>query len=125
MMRALVLSGGGCKGAFQVGALQHLMVNLKKQYDVYCGVSVGAINCAHLAMYPKSEGVTAAMDLHELWKNLETKKVYKRWFPFGKLHALWKKSIYNSKPLKQMMHRELDKPRMRNSGCRLRISRCS
>ncbi|MHA2280219.1 MAG: patatin-like phospholipase family protein [Promethearchaeota archaeon] len=124
-MRALVLSGGGSKGAFQVGALQHLMVNLGRQYKVYCGVSVGAINCGYLAMYPEYEGISAAMGLHKLWKELNTKKVYKRWCPFGKLHALWKKSLYNSKPLKDLLRREIDVSKLQNSGNKLRVGAVS
>jgi NTE family protein len=124
-MRALVLSGGGSYGAFQVGVLQHLMVKLERQYNIYCGVSVGAINCAHLAMYPFYNGIRAAMDLLSLWMTLDTKKVYKRWFPFGKLHALWKKSLYNSGPLKDLLHREISIEKLQNSGNKLRIGAVS
>ena len=48
MTRALVLSGGGVKGAFQVGALMHSMGDLGRDYDIVCGVSVGALNAAGL-----------------------------------------------------------------------------
>lgn len=56
---ALVLSGGGFKGAFQVGALQYLMengiqhtgaVNKIPRFDFVSGVSAGAINGALMAM---------------------------------------------------------------------------
>lgn len=49
-MRALVLSGGGSKGAAEVGVLDYL---LEKEpdldYDIYAGVSVGALNISLLA----------------------------------------------------------------------------
>ncbi|MGF1635513.1 MAG: patatin-like phospholipase family protein [Cyclobacteriaceae bacterium] len=49
---ALVLSGGGFKGAFQVGALKYLQENWHKldpihpkmKFDIIAGVSVGALN---------------------------------------------------------------------------------
>lgn len=49
---ALVLSGGGFKGAFQIGALRHLRKNWQVLYpdtpemkfDIIAGVSVGALN---------------------------------------------------------------------------------
>lgn len=51
---ALVLSGGGFKGAFQIGALRHLRKNWSQinpdtsemKFDVIAGVSVGSLNGA-------------------------------------------------------------------------------
>src|SRR5687768_2605447 len=47
---ALVLSGGGAKGAFQVGAEKYARENKGYRWDVISGVSIGAINGAFLAM---------------------------------------------------------------------------
>jgi NTE family protein len=55
---ALVLSGGGFKGAFQVGALKYLKENWQKitglaspmKFDIISGVSAGSINGSMLAM---------------------------------------------------------------------------
>src|SRR5205823_11947500 len=44
MRRALVLSGGGAKGSWQVGACQHLIVERGLWFDVIAGVSTGAVN---------------------------------------------------------------------------------
>src|SRR5438477_499190 len=49
MRRALVLSGGGAKGSWQVGACQHLIVERGLWFDVIAGVSAGAVNAAVLA----------------------------------------------------------------------------
>ena len=50
---ALVLSGGGFKGAFQVGALEHLMqqapADKPLHFDLIAGISAGSINGALLA----------------------------------------------------------------------------
>lgn len=49
MKRALVLSGGGSKGAFQVGVLRYLFNKEKPEYDIITGVSAGALNASMLA----------------------------------------------------------------------------
>jgi len=47
---AFVLSGGGARGAFQVGALKALL-EAGYQPDLLVGTSVGAINSAYLALH--------------------------------------------------------------------------
>jgi len=39
-MKALVLGGGGVKGAFQVGVLEELIVKRGYDFDILSGVSV-------------------------------------------------------------------------------------
>ena len=46
---ALVLSGGGAKGAFQVGALQHLIEDRGLDFTIVAGVSTGALQAAMVA----------------------------------------------------------------------------
>lgn len=49
-MRALVISGGGSKGAFAGGVAQYLMETLDYEYDLYLGTSTGSLLCPHLAI---------------------------------------------------------------------------
>lgn len=72
---ALVLSGGGFNGAFQVGALNYIQENWKKitgltspmKFDLIAGVSAGALNGALVAMNK--------LDLlNDLWINQVGKK---------------------------------------------------
>lgn len=49
LKRAIVLSGGGSKGAYQVGAWKALR-RLKIKYDIVTGTSIGAINGAFFVM---------------------------------------------------------------------------
>ena len=52
--RALVLSGGGTKGAYEVGVLNAFVENLPPQevaYDVVAGVSIGAIAASTIATF--------------------------------------------------------------------------
>jgi Patatin-like phospholipase len=52
--RALVLSGGGAKGAFEAGAIYHLVVQRHCDFKEISGVSVGALNGSFLAQAPSS-----------------------------------------------------------------------
>lgn len=49
-MRALVISGGGSKGAFAGGVAQYLTEVLKKDYDMFIGTSTGSLLISHMAL---------------------------------------------------------------------------
>ncbi|MGM5470195.1 patatin-like phospholipase family protein [Flavobacteriaceae bacterium LMO-SS05] len=49
-MRALVISGGGSKGAFAGGVAQYLIENNKHEYDIFIGTSTGSLLVSHLAL---------------------------------------------------------------------------
>lgn len=66
-MRALVLSGGGSKGAAEVGVIDYLLEkNPDLDYDIYAGVSVGALNSALLAGGPLKKTFPL---LKDIWLN--------------------------------------------------------
>jgi NTE family protein len=54
---AIVLSGGGARGAYEVGVLKYIFsdfpreTGIKPHFDILCGTSVGAIHIAFLASY--------------------------------------------------------------------------
>ena len=53
--RALSLSGGGAKGAYEVGVLHEmarLLNGTDAEYDVLSGISVGSINAGALSLFP-------------------------------------------------------------------------
>jgi predicted acylesterase/phospholipase RssA len=50
--RSLVMSGGGSKGAFEAGAIYHLVVQRGCDFSEISGTSVGALNGALLAQAP-------------------------------------------------------------------------
>lgn len=124
-MRALVLLGGGSKGAYQVGAVSHLLGEQGVVYDVYCGVSVGALNSAMLAMFREGDERNASATLLKVWRELGTTSVKKSWAPFGILHMLWKPSIYDSSPLISLVKDSMDSSRLRQSGKQLAVSAVS
>jgi len=49
-MRALVISGGGSKGAFAGGVAQYLIEEKKIDYDIFIGTSTGSLMVSHLAL---------------------------------------------------------------------------
>ncbi len=48
-MRALVISGGGSKGAFAGGVAQYLL-EASHTYDIFVGTSTGSLLIPHLAL---------------------------------------------------------------------------
>lgn len=74
----LVLSGGGARGAYEIGALSILLPELERRGqrpNVIVGTSVGAINAAFLAAsahMPATEAVAAA---REHWLGISWEKV--------------------------------------------------
>lgn len=55
-MKALVISGGGSKGAFAGGVAQYLIEELRRNYDLFIGTSTGSLLVPHLAL-GKSEKI--------------------------------------------------------------------
>lgn len=49
--KVLSVSGGGSKGAYEVGVIKGVVEYLEDQYDVYSGVSVGSINALGFSLF--------------------------------------------------------------------------
>tara|TARA_R110001632_G_scaffold178480_4_gene298253 strand:+ start:7184 stop:8107 length:924 start_codon:yes stop_codon:yes gene_type:complete len=50
MKKALVISGGGSKGAFAGGVAEYLIKEKKKNYDLFLGTSTGSLMVSHLSL---------------------------------------------------------------------------
>lgn len=118
-MRALILLGGGCKGAYQVGAISHLLGEKGISYDIFGGVSVGALNSAMLAMFKTGEERRACTELLNVWCDIKTLSVKKNWTPFSILHMLWRPSLYDSSPLIDLVRTTIIASDIRASGKKL------
>lgn len=116
MKRALVLSGGGVKGAYQVGALKKWLVEDKLDYEILRGVSVGALNAGYLSQSKLGEIDEAYQRLLRLWGIVKDDKVYKSWWPLGVVHSLWQPSVLDSQPLLEWVTRDLDETAVAESG---------
>jgi NTE family protein len=106
---ALVLSGGGAKGAFQLAAEKFLREERGYQWDVIAGVSVGALNGVMLAMHKYAQ-------LEAIWKNISNERVYtgklNGWtlakLVVKKMLGLQVKSLLGNEPLRNLLNREVD-----------------
>jgi NTE family protein len=75
---ALILSGGGARGAFQAGALVELLNYFHragKRINLLSGTSVGALNGMSIAQAPDLPA--AAAEIERQWKKLTNPDVYK------------------------------------------------
>lgn len=70
-MRALVISGGGSKGAFAGGVAQYLLRNKNIKYDLFLGTSTGSLLIPHLAL-DKIEKIK------EIFTNVKQSNVFNR-----------------------------------------------
>jgi len=74
----LVMTGGGARSAYQVGAtraLYEITKRTEKLFEVITGNSAGAINSTYLASNAENWDV-ATSNLIDLWKKLKTNNVY-------------------------------------------------
>jgi len=120
-MRALVLSGGGSKGAYQVGVLKKLLVDDGIRYDLVAGISVGSINASILAQFPLGQEAQAWEALKAAWDEVRTSKIRKGWCLVGALASLWESSVYNSEPLVNWIRSGLDQAKIISSGRKLKV----
>jgi NTE family protein len=77
---AMILSGGGARGAYEVGVLWYIFDDLTRilgrppRIDILCGTSVGAINACYLAAH-LGDPVLGLRRLVELWSDVELTRV--------------------------------------------------
>ncbi|MGQ9586727.1 MAG: patatin-like phospholipase family protein, partial [Anaerolineae bacterium] len=81
-MIAILLSGGGNRGALEAGALLALFERGIRP-EMLIGTSAGALNAAFLAVNPCLE---RAQELAEVWRNVKRQEI----FPGNALTALWR-----------------------------------
>lgn len=134
---ALVLPGGGARGAFQVGVLQALADLLPKDspnpFHVISGTSAGAVNSVVLAARAQHFR-TAVAELEHVWRNFRCHHVYKvdhLTMLKSSLHWLasivlggWlvgtPRSLLDNAPLRELLQRNVDFPQIKraiDAGC--------
>ncbi|HEY8463347.1 MAG TPA: patatin-like phospholipase family protein [Bacillota bacterium] len=109
MRRALILSGGGCKGAFEVGAVEYLVKKAKLDFQIFLGSSVGALNAAVLGLAADFAQLGAAVTkLKTLWETIRgNQSIYQR-FPLGLLDLFTHHGLCNPIGLRQLIHKYID-----------------
>tara|TARA_R100001369_G_scaffold92328_1_gene136796 strand:- start:2509 stop:3411 length:903 start_codon:yes stop_codon:yes gene_type:complete len=68
-MKALVISGGGSKGAFAGGVAQYLMEIEKREYDILVGTSTGSLLIPQLALNQIDK-------LHNIYTNVSQRSIF-------------------------------------------------
>ncbi|MDX1542666.1 MAG: patatin-like phospholipase family protein [Christiangramia sp.] len=68
-MRALVISGGGSKGAFAGGVAQYLIQEQKRNYDLFLGTSTGSLLIPHLA-------AGNIQKIYDIYTNVTQRKIF-------------------------------------------------
>lgn len=119
---AVVFTGGGARGAYQVGLLKglaRLFPNLR--FPIITGVSAGAINAAYLAAHPGNLK-EAADDLAEVWHGIEMQDIFRldlRWWIKNSFKWLFRlggggqdivgrtRALLDTEPLRQLLQGEL------------------
>lgn len=78
--RALILSGGGARGAYQVGVLKGISEICKKNgvdpdFKIYSGISAGSINAAYMATYADDFHLGVSQ-LVSMWSKITSEQVF-------------------------------------------------
>lgn len=79
--RGLVLTGGGARGAYQVGALLAVAeickeIGVKNPFQIFSGSSAGAINAIFMASQAENFSV-GVEKLKTLWESMDVDNIYK------------------------------------------------
>jgi NTE family protein len=98
---ALVLSGGGAKGAFECGAEKYAREVKGYHWDIIAGVSVGALNGAMLSMEKYER-------LFQIWNTISNDQVYTGGFNLWSAIKLLfgAKSFYGNAPMRRLLEQE-------------------
>jgi len=127
---ALVLTGGGARGAYQVGVLRGLLDLLTDPktlpFSIVTGVSAGAINA--VAIGSRADDFAYGVErLWKLWAELDSTHVFRSDpVSIGSIGARWMKDLalggltgsttsshlLDTTPLRHMLAREMDLPRL-------------
>lgn len=124
---AVVLSGGGAKGAFQVGVLHKLIVDKGVDFDIFVGTSTGAIQALGCAM-------NDVVGLRRYWESIRgNSDIYRKRFasPLGIARAALALvglnrdgliSVYDARPLRDKLRDYADPVKLLHSGKTLRVA---
>ena len=111
---ALILSGGGARGAYEVGVLSYVFGDLVRRtgrvprVEIISGCSVGAVNGAFLASVAHSP-VRGMERLVDLWYRLDFSQVLSFGFrEIANLHRVWlggakPHGLFNAEPLAHLI----------------------
>lgn len=101
-LNQLSFSGGGSFGAVEIGILKRLLEIEKKNYDLYTGISVGAMNAGILSYY---KDINLGVNNAEKWYSLIKNKMVYDILPNTGVSLLNSQPLYNTlTKMISMMH---------------------
>ncbi|MBP9090971.1 patatin-like phospholipase family protein [bacterium] len=108
-MRALVLPGGGGRGAYQVGVTKAFK-EAGIEFDLAFGTSIGGINASLYAQGNQTR-------LEELWCSIRSKDVFSlpSAHQIGRLVLGHKLGLLDTSPLEELLRRELNLQKLKSS----------
>lgn len=136
---ALALSGGGARGAYQVGFLRHLARHFPDfPVEILTGASAGAVNAVQLASHT-GRFVDRVEDLTRAWVSLSVDQVFRvdalsllprglRWLVQlallgGRRHVPEAHGLVDTSPLRDFLYRALGTPDGTLPGIRENLAR--
>ncbi|MSR07635.1 MAG: hypothetical protein EXR93_11300 [Gemmatimonadetes bacterium] len=124
--RALVMSGGSARGAFEAGAADYLIRQRNLSFDVITGVSVGSLNGAKLAQAKGQAELEKEMaELHDLWLGITSAKDFYKKSILGPVVLAFRNHLYDLGPTAKTLKKQVDPDRLRKSGRELRVGAVS
>ncbi len=128
--KALILSGGSIKGAFEAGAIKAIFEKGFRP-DVVYGISIGALNASYLVnrtgqLNNQFDWVSVAQDLIDFWTEhaqrprdiIRINSIFKLAYQIVTKHFV---SLIDMKPLHQLIRRTLDLEALRRSKIGLEV----
>jgi predicted patatin/cPLA2 family phospholipase len=119
MKKALVISGGGSKGAFGGGVAQYLLNNKQNKYDLFIGSSTGSLMVSHLALgdVDALKRIYTSVNQHSIFSNnpfVIKKRHGEKVITINHLNTLWnfingRKTFGESKNLRKLIKKEITK----------------
>ncbi|MHC4322458.1 MAG: patatin-like phospholipase family protein, partial [Planctomycetota bacterium] len=116
---ALIISGGGVRGAYAVGVIKELLPRLwerGEEVDIYCGSSIGSLTTCYLASKKRQDINEVVEELEDIWLNLTMNNVLKEdWLSVIRFCTemlgtpkMGFKSFCDSTPLRNLLNRYID-----------------
>lgn len=118
MKRALILSGGGSRGSFQVGVWKYLQ-EIDWKPDLICGSSIGAINAVAIGSNLTVEQIA------NIWTTSGRKKIYRLQLIHFILNNFLRKRLVplmDTDPLKSLLQSRIDFRQLQESSMDIIIS---
>jgi len=104
---ALLLSGGGARGAYQIGVLKAIATFYPRNhgipFPILCGTSAGALNSTALGCYASSFHL-GVKKLDWIWRNMHTDQIYRSNFShvtrfmFNNVTKWMRSDLYRNRP---------------------------